>query len=434
VKQQPALLSTICLALAAALCPLELAAQRAGADQEGESQASRATRQTPAISERVYQRLSEAQGCAEMDDYECALELLEELRNMQNLTDYERAQMWTFYGFVYFSQERTSDAINAYQRVLEQPELPLGVEQDTMMTLTQLYNAEERYQEALDMLNRWFAITASPGADQYYLMSVLYYQLEDYRAGIEPLLTAIRMNEEQGDPQEEGWWQLLNVLYFSLEDYENMIDTLSTMVGLWTKKDYVLQLASIYAQEGFEDRALALTHVAYEAGWLERNSEYVSVASMLLSADVPYQAAVILQSGLDSGIVDSTESNWRMTAQAWQLAQEDERALPAYQRASELAPDGDLDVRIAQSYVNLARWEDCIESARTALRRGGLSRPDTANMLLGNCLFELDRFTEAREAFREAARDERSRNAANQWINFVTSEETRNAQLRASLR
>ena len=35
---------------------------------EGESAAEVQTRKTPAMRERVYQRLSEAQACAEMDD------------------------------------------------------------------------------------------------------------------------------------------------------------------------------------------------------------------------------------------------------------------------------------------------------------------------------------------------------------------------------
>ena len=41
-----------------------------------ESQANAQTRRTPAMRERVYTRLAEAQECAEMDDIECAQERL----------------------------------------------------------------------------------------------------------------------------------------------------------------------------------------------------------------------------------------------------------------------------------------------------------------------------------------------------------------------
>ena len=90
-------------------------------------------------------------------------------------------------------------------------------------------------------------------------------------------------------------------------------------------------------------------------------------------------------------------------------------------------------MRLAQSYANLARWEECIESSRTALRRGGVNRVDQLNMLLGNCLVEERRYGEALEAFRAASRDDRSRAAANQWIQFVQGEQRRERELDAML-
>jgi tetratricopeptide (TPR) repeat protein len=241
------------------------------------------------------------------------------------------------------------------------------------------------------MLDRWFTVAENPGPQPYYLKAVIHYQLMQYREGIEPIQQAIQLANERGDEPEEGWYQLLNVFYFELEDYQNVIRTLTTLLEMWPKRDYITQLAGIYGQEGDEQRQLALWEAAYEGGWLERGTEYVSLAQMLLAASVPYKAAKILQDGLDSGFIESTMENWRLLAQSWQIAAEDEMALPAYAHASELASDGELDMRLAQSYANLARWEECIESSRTALNRGGLPRTDQANLLLGNCLVEARR-------------------------------------------
>jgi uncharacterized protein HemY len=90
-------------------------------------------------------------------------------------------------------------------------------------------------------------------------------------------------------------------------------------------------------------------------------------------------------------------------------------------------------MRLAQSYANLARWDECIESGRTALNRGGVSRTDQLNLLLGNCLVEARRYGEALEVFRAAARDDRSRASANQWIAFVQGEQRRERELDAML-
>ena len=155
---------------------------------------------------------------------------------------------------------------------------------------------------------------------------------------------------------------------------------------------------------------------------------------MLLSADVPYQAGNIMEEGLNDGTIESTEANWRILAQAWQLAQEDLKALPALSRASSLASDGNLDMLLAQSYANLARWDECVEAARSALKRGELNREDQTNMILGNCLVEQKKYGEARNAFQSAARDERSRRGANQWLQYIDNEESREKEIAAAMR
>lgn len=426
--------STLALTVAglvslAGLQPTALA-QRAGAQDDEPAQ--QATRRTPTIRERVYTILSEAQACAEADDMRCAMDRLGDVRAMEDLNSYEQAQMWSFYGFIYFSQDQLEEALDAYLNVLRQPDLPAGMQIDTMMTAAQLYQATEQYAEALDMLNQWFMVAENPAPRMYYLKAVLHYQLEQYREGVEPITTAIRLGAERGEEPQESWYQMLQVFYFELEDYPNLIRTLTTMVELWPKKETLTLLAGVYGQEGDETRQLALFEAAHAAGWLDRGTEHVSLAQMHLQAGAPYKAARILQTGLDSGFIESTLSNWRLLAQSWQMAAEDDRALPAYDRASSLSDDGELDMRLAQSYANLARWEECAASARAALNRN-VARTDQTNMLLGNCLLEQRRWSEASEAFRAAARDERSRSNAQQFLAFIENEQRRERELERML-
>ena len=79
------------------------------------------------------------------------------------------------------------------------------------------------------------------------------------------------------------------------------------------------------------------------------------MAQLLLGADIPVKAALIMEKGLDGGVIESNMNNWRVLAQAWQLAQEDEKAIPAMIQAASLSEDGELDLRLAQSYQNLAQ-------------------------------------------------------------------------------
>ena len=355
-------------------------AQESGAENAEERPETR--RRTPAMREQVYQRLADAQECAEgtideeteevlePPDMECAVELLERVRNMRGLNSYEVAQMWNFYAFIYFAQDDYDGAIRAYEMVMEQPDLPLGMDTTTRFTLTQLYFQQERYQESLDMLALWFEIAVDPGPDPYILRAQLYYSM---------------------------------------------------------------QLSAMYGSEENLQAQIALYELAYEAGWLEQSNEKVQMAQLLLGAEAPVKAAKILEAGLADGSIESTEPNWRTLAQAWQLSQEDQKAIEPLRRAAALVEDGELNVRLAQSHQNLAQWDECVEAGREALEKGDLRRDDQANMILGACLFELKEYNSARIAFQLAAEDDRSSSAAASWITYVDSEQSRDEQLAAAL-
>ena len=409
-------------------------AQGMGADSGENTANTEPTRKTPAMRERVYARLSEAQECSEMEDIACAMELLAEVREMSGLNSYETAQMWNFYAFIYFGQDDFPEAIRAYAMVLEQPDLPLGMETATTFTLTQLYFQQEEYQNSLDMLDRWFSIAENPAPEPYILRAQIYYQLEQYREGIEPVLQAIEIAQIQAKELQENWYRLLNVFYYELEDYPNVISVLRTLIESWPKREYFVQLSAMYGEEGEENKQLALYETAYEAGWLQRSNELVQLSQLLLQADAPVKAALIMDVGLSENVVESTETNWRVLAQAWQLAQEDEKAIPALSQAAGLSDSGELNLRLAQSFQNLARYQECVDAARDGLRKGDLRRPDQGNMILGSCLFELAEYTQARTAFEAAGEDSRSRSSAQSWIDYANAEEERERELQAALR
>jgi tetratricopeptide (TPR) repeat protein len=416
-----------------------------------EEAVERELRRTPALSDRVYQRLSNAQLCAEgltnpetgeveqEVDMDCAFRYLNEVRAMANnnrLNAYEVAQLWNFYAFIYLGQEDFPAAIEAYETLLSvEPieDIPLGLEMTTRYNLVQLYFSVDRFEESLAMLDTWFELELNPAPEPYVLQAQLHYQTEDYESGIISIETAIEIATTSEREMRENWFRLLNVFHFELENTPGVISALNMLVNNWPKREYFVQLSAMYGQNGNEINQLALYETAYEADWLERGAERVQLAQLLLSADIPVKAAYIMQEGLNDETIESTRINWRVLAQSWQLAQEDQKAIPAMIEAAERSDDGEIDVRLAQSYQNLAMYEDCRAAAENSIEKGDLRREDQAHMIMGACLFELKEFAEAREAFQVAMEDERSERSARSWIDYVNLEEDREAQLRAAL-
>ena len=204
-----ALLAVAAMVTITALAP-EAYAQRTG-QQNQESQANQPARRIPAMRERVYRRLVEAQECFEAEDMECSIDLLDQVREMDDLNSYELGQMWNFYAFIYFTQDNFGEATRAYENILQQAEIPIGFETTTMYSLVMLYVQQERYQEGLDMLERWFAMSDAPSSDPYILKAQIHSELEQFAEGIESVLTALEIAAEQGRDPRESWYRLRNM-------------------------------------------------------------------------------------------------------------------------------------------------------------------------------------------------------------------------------
>ena len=387
------------------------------------------TKQTVAMSQPVFEGLQEAQEMIEANHYGDGLARLRKLREISDLSDYETAQTWNLTGYAYYLQEDYARAVKSYAKVIAQGDLPEGLIQSTLKTLSQLYFTIENYKKALVTVDHLIATVAEPSPDVYMLKGQAHFQLKQYRQALKPIKTAIDKYRGQGRKPRENWLLLLRVCYYELGDFKNMIAILKQLIALYPKQRYVLTLAGVYSELGDTKKQLALTEALYDAGLISGTHHLVNLANLYLVHDVPYKAAKILQREVDGGRVESTERNLRLLSQAWYQAREDEKAIPPLARAAAMADTGELFVRLAQSYINLDRWLEAAEAVRKGLAKGRVKRSDTANIMLGMALFNQRQLAAARQAFGLASSDKRSAKAARQWIAFVDSEIQRQRML-----
>ena len=391
------------------------------------------TRKTPAMREKVYKRLAEAQELVEAGDTNGAVAVLNELKGMRDLNAYEVAQVWSFFGYIYYSAENYAESIKAYEMVLQQPEIPVAMENTTMYTLAQLHFTQENYSKAETMLLKWFKTADEPGPEPYILLGQLYYQLERYKDAIPPVETAIRLAKESDREIKENWWLLLRVFYYELENYPKVIEILEILVKEHPKKEYWVQLSGMYGEMGEQRKQLFAYEAAFMQGYLESNSELVTMAQLYMQDNVPYKGATVLEKGIKEGKVEKNYKNYRLLAQAYQMAREDKKSLSPLQESAKLAEDGDLYYRLAQAYSNLDRWQDCVDALDKAFKKGDIKREDSAYVLKGMAYFNMDDLPEAQKAFEQARKDERSRRTADQWLSYISSERQRQAELDRAL-
>jgi tetratricopeptide (TPR) repeat protein len=432
--RNPVLAAAMGVAFALGLAPQQVSAQEGQQEQTIEEQSRGQTRKTPALRAPVYEKLNEAQGLADEKKYREAVSKLNEVKGMKDLNSYERAQMHSFLAYIYFAQDNYAEAIKNYEAVLQQPDIPVAMEDQTKYTLAQLYFQAENYRKSIELMQAWLKTANNPGAEPYMLIGQAYYQMEDYKKALPPVEKGIVLARAQGKQIKENWLLLLRLFYYENKDYKRTVDVLEELITKYPKREYWLQLSGLYGELDKPREQLAAYRIAYRQGFLSREPEYMALASLAMQADVPYEATQVLEEGFKKGVVTKKAETYRLLANAYTLAQEDEKAIDPLVQAARLSNDGELNVRLGQAYLNLDQYDKAANALKQGLNKGGIKNASDVQVMLGMALFELKQYDAAKQAFRVARGDQRSQRVANQWLDYIESEQDRQRQLREALK
>ena len=393
---------------------------------------TRETRRTPALRNKVYERLAEAQTLAEGKEYAAAATILDDMISEDGkraLNSYELANVYNLHAFLSYVKEDYAASLRYYQQVIAQPDIPLAMEINTRFTVAQLYFVQEKWQQGIDALLMWFDLNEQPNADAYVLLAQGYYQVKKYDLALNNVETAISMHETAGKLPKEQWYNLARFLYFDKDDFASALDVLNTLLIYYPKKQYWVQASHLYGELKDEKRQLALMETAYEQGFLDRSSELVTMAYLYLSAEVPYFAGSVMQRGFEDELVDDKSKNYELAGSAWAQAREVEKSIPMMEKAAAKSDEGELYVRLGNVYLDGDQFSKAADSVQKGLKKGGVKRPDQARLVLGMSYFNLGEYDKARRAFRAAGKDERSKTYSQQWIKYIASEENRQREL-----
>jgi len=404
---------------------------------------TRETRRTPALRNKVYERLAEAQTLAEAKDYAGASAILNDMISedgKQALNSYELANVYNLHAFLSYANEDYPQSLRYYEQVIAQPDIPLAMEINTRFTIAQLYFVQEKWQQGIDALLMWFEMNEKPNAGAYVLLAQGYYQVKRYDMALDNVEKAIAMHEGEGKLPKEQWYNLARFLYFDKEDFDSALDVLNTLIIYYPKKQYWVQASHLYGEKKDEPRQLALMEAAYEQGFLDRSSELVTMAYLYLNAEAPYYAGSVIQKGFADELVEDKSKNYELAGSAWAQAREVAKSIPMMEKAAAKSEEGELYVRLGNVYLDGDQFQKSADSIIKGLNKGGVKRPDQARLALGMAYFNLGDYDEARKAFRAAGKDgasrkewQRSQEMAQQWIAYVTSEEDRQRELEKDL-
>ena len=383
-------------------------------------------------------------------DMETVLFVLNDLKaNKDDLKSYDRSVMWNAWAYVYFSEAKYKQALDAYNNLMNEPESTIPLRTGALLSMGQLSMVLENYDQGIKYILQWMDEVEKVTAQAWSFLGQAYFAKEDYRKSYSAIEKAIQFAEEEGYKPRENWYVIMaaniNELKSEIGEEKSLlqqIDIYEILVNLYPKKQYFIQLGGSYGQLGRERDYMITLKAAYLKDFLNKESEYLALAQLLLLNKNPYWAADVITSGQKKmvtivdeetkeekiePVVKDTEKNLKLLADSWRMAQEIDKAIPVLEKSAEMSEKGTSYVILGNLYLSEDRVDKAIEAINKGLEKGDIKNISQVYLTLGQAYFELQNFDEARKNFRIAARDKKKsiKTQANTWLKYTENEEIR---------
>jgi tetratricopeptide (TPR) repeat protein len=367
------------------------ASGRTAAETPREAMFPHAVRDEPStrITQRMSQRLERLYELAsEEGNAQRVIDQANELINDRNATDYVRSFAYVQMGEAYDEMENVDAAIDAYRKAIDGNGLANDNHYQVMLRLGQTLVFEERIDEGIEVLNRFFEETRSENPQFLALMGSSLYQAERYDGAIDYLTRAIAAS----DNPQPGWQQLLMASYAESDQMDQAaIVAEQSVQANPDDKQAVMNLAAVLAQGDNLERAAQVLNDARNRGLFTEGRDYDQLARIYMNIDEgEREAAAVISEGMDRGLLERNHANYNLLGQALYFSEQFQGAIAAWTEAAKTAPDGETALNLARVHYEEENWRQAKEFANQAIQRG-IRNPDTARAIINNADIELRR-------------------------------------------
>ncbi|MGH7960000.1 MAG: tetratricopeptide repeat protein, partial [Opitutaceae bacterium] len=241
--------------------------------------------------------------------------------------------------------------------------------------------------EARTVVERGLTSAIKPKESFYQLLLALQQQQNDLAGSAEILELLLKQN-----PNKKDQWQMLMALYLQLSEKAREKDPALA-------REYLV-------------RAIVTAERAQKLGFQNTPKDNMTLVSLYLMANQFTKGTELLYNGMKNKTIESEPHNWRILGRYYQEADMNEQAVAVLKEASALFPkNGEIEVQIAQIYIQMEKSKEAFEHAKAAVARGNFegTKPYSVHYLIAYTAYELGRMDDAYKAIQEAEKFEESR-------------------------
>ena len=380
----------------------------------------------PMLRPEVAKPLVAAQEAIKAGKYADALALISEAEAMPALTPYERYILLRLKAPAVFGGGDQAAALNAFEQVVNSPLLPAAEKPAIAETTIKLALQLKQYERASAMMKVYLA-EGGPSAEVRRLYPQVLSVAGEHAEVIKQLLPSLAADEAAGRVTPEDTLRLLASSQREVKDeagYLASLDKLATSTG---KSDYWAELISRPMRGGgfaAERLMLDVYRLRQAVGIAPSAGELGDMAYRANQAGLPAEAQQLLDAGFSSGLLGkdaNAAADRKLREAATKAATQDRNTVADSEAGAARAKDGNAAYGLGMALSGAGNHERALALIQQGLAKGGLRRPDDAQLHLGVAQWRAGKIDEAKASLAAVKGSDGTADLARLWLLFLNS-------------
>ncbi len=339
------------------------------------------------IRAEVGKPLQEAQAAIQAKSYRVALDKIGEAEKVGDLKPYEAYLVDRLRANAALGAGDHATALQALSAAVVSPEMPEAEKPVVLDTVARLAYEGKQYPQAAQAI-RAYRTAGGTSTEVLGLLPQALYLADDFAQAQKELLALFEQQQRAGQGPSEMQLKLYLSCAVKQNDRVAYRDALERLLGTYPQPDYWRELiAQTTGQPGFSDRlTLDVYRLKKATGTLNSASGYAEAAQLALQAGFPGEARQYLDQGYARSLLGQGADAARdrqLKAQVDKKLEEDLRTLAEGEKAAAAQASGEALVATGLNYAGHGRYDKAASLIAQGIARGGLKRPDEAQLHLG---------------------------------------------------
>lgn len=381
------------------------------------------------VGSKVGKPLQDALTAGQSKQWEQALAKVREADAVADKTPFEQFKVNEIYAWAYINLKKYAEAAGIYEKILASGFLSPAETDQYVKNIAQMYLQTNNSTKAMDYLQRW--LKDHPGdADMTAILGQLQFKAGQLKQSLDTFGGLVSSAEKTGQKPKEDWLKFMYRVSFQLSGTANTLDKptlaiIEKLVRYYPNESYWTSLLSgLKQQQNPDSVTFQLDRLMLAVGTLKDAKDFTDMAQLANNFGFPGEGMSVLDLGYSKGILGTgpgKDREERVKASIQKLVDSDKAALPALDKKARAAATGQDDVTLGEAYYGYGRYPEAIEALERGIKKGGLKKPDQAQLALGVTYLRSGQNDKARAAFKQVSTDSELGRIASLWILHASS-------------